>query len=163
MTVISSLIFHKMASNFILREDAREWFKPLPMQSKAKLFEAYYYCAIAGLAFKVKSDVPQGVPPFLAHLHFPEDFNTNSKLLVGLLISSEMEILGIKSGSRKDVYEIVSRIVTNDNSTGLSDEGVSQLNRYASGGFCEIMTRMSSGTNSYPIFVQEFSEMISQA
>ncbi len=149
-----------MASNFVLRPDARDWFKKVDLQSKAQVFEAYYLCAIAGLAFGVKKDVPQGAQPFLAHLHFPEEFASHGSLLVGLLLSSEMSIAGIDPADRAGVHAIVKRVVAHDGQTGLSDEGVATLNEYASGGFGEILTRMGDGVSSYPTFIQEYRQML---
>jgi hypothetical protein len=149
-----------MASNFILRGDARDWFRKIPVQSKAPVFEAYYFCAIAGLTFRVKSEVPQGAQPFLAHLHFPDEFTGHGSLLVGLLLSSEMSIAGIDPADRKGVHLIVSKVVAPEGQTGLSDYGVGLLNEYASGGFGEILTRMGDGASSYPTFMKEYRDML---
>ena len=152
-----------MASNFVLRPDARDWFKKVDLQSKAQVFEAYYLCALAGLAFGVKKDLPPGVQPFLAHLHFPDEFSSHGSLLVGLLLSSEMSLGGVDPTDRRGVHEIVKKVIAHDGQTGLSDYGVGLLNEYASGGFGEILTRIGDGASSYQTFILEYRQMLESA
>ena len=121
-------------SPFRLRIDARDWFKYLRDQKVFKTdFDAFYFCFISGVTMKRKEAVLLDETAELV-AYFPDRYNSRGKLLVGLFLKSELELLGLSMNDRREVHTTIARLVTPEAPNFLSDEGVKEFNKYAHGG-----------------------------
>ena len=122
---------------FRLRQDAEEWMQKIasshPISSK---FDLYYLCVMVGLAKGEMSNPRENgrnAPEFVRV--FIEDYKPSQHLIVALLIVAELGRLGITMSEKESVRNCIKRLVKPDSQTGLTDEGIETLNKYASGGF----------------------------
>ncbi len=120
--------------DFQLRKDARRWFKDISNHYPL-LFDLYYLCLMAGFASgrrntEINSDEVDGLVE-----NFPGDFRSRGRLLVGLLIHTELSRLGIDLDERDDVYSRVAKLVDPNSPAYMSNDGVRLMNQYAHGGF----------------------------
>ena len=85
---------------FRLRLDARQWFKDLRDQGVFKIeFDAFYFCFITGVIARRKESVPSEETAELV-AYFPDRYRSRGKLLVGLFLKSELELLGVSMDER---------------------------------------------------------------
>lgn len=121
--------------DFQLRKDARRWFKDIYDPKLYLLFDLYYFCLMAGFAARrrnteISSDDVDGLVE-----NFPGEFRSRGRLLVGLLIDTELSRLGINLDEREAVYRRVAELVDPNSPSYLSNDGVRLMNQYAHGGF----------------------------
>lgn len=147
---------------FRLRLDARQWFKELRDQKAFKTdFDAFYFCFIAGVTTKRKEAVSQEETAELVS-YFPDRYTSRGKLLLGLFLKSELEILGVSMDERRDVYSTISRLVTPEAPNYLSDEGVREFNKYAHGGYEQLVEWFGDKPRSLETFLRGFKLKIDQ-
>lgn len=122
--------------DFQLRKDARRWFKDIYGPDRySLLFDLYYLCLMAGFATgrrntEISSDDVDDLVGY-----FPGDFQSHGRLLVGLLLHTELSRLGIDLDERDAVYRRVAELVEPNSPSYMSNEGVRLMNQYAHGGF----------------------------
>jgi hypothetical protein len=118
--------------DFRFPQEADNWFSHLrdkpPLRVK---FDLYYLCLMLGLAAGRKAD-PAG-PEFVGH--FVDDYRSSQRLIAGLLTIAELKIHGIDMQEKSDVRRVIAELFDPNSPTGLSEEGMRNLNKYASGGF----------------------------
>lgn len=118
--------------DFRLSPEAESWFSNLKSQVPFKTkFDMYYFCLMIGMAAGRKSE-PTGAE-FVDH--FIDDYRPSQKLICGLLTAIELRLHGIDIGDRAEVRRIIAELFDPSAPTGLSEEGMRNLNRYAAGGF----------------------------
>ena len=122
---------------FRLRKDARTWFSHIADDLKLE-FDKYYFCLMAGIAVRRKVEF-RVVETTEIIQYFPSEYRPVSRLVVALLVSAELEELGLNMSERDAVYEGISHFIDPTDPSNLSDEGMKLMNRYASGGF-EVLT-----------------------
>ena len=117
---------------FRLSPGAEQWFSHLdgkpPFRTK---FDLYYLCVMLGLAIGRKADSTG--PEFIDY--FVDTYKASQRLIAGLLTIAELKKLGINMEDKAAVRKVIAEIFDPNGPTGLSDEGMKILNRYASGGF----------------------------
>ena len=91
--------------------------------------------------------------------YFPDAFRSRGKLLVGLLIDTELSRLGIDLQERSSVYSRISELVITT-PPYLSDAGVKLMNQYAHGGFDVLCERMDERPRSLETFVRKYYRLI---
>ena len=143
---------------FELRQDARKWFKDIE-KDYSTLFDIYYVCLIPGFIKRrrnteIKSDSVDEITRY-----FPDAFRSRGKLLVGLLIDTELSRLGIDLQERTSVYSRISELVITT-PPYLSDTGVKLMNQYAHGGFDILCERMDERPRSLETFVRKYYRLI---
>ena len=147
---------------FRLRLDARQWFNELRDQKAFKTdFDAFYFCFIAGVTTKRKEAVSHEETAELVS-YFPDRYTSRGKLLLGLFLKSELEILGVSMDERRDVYSTISRLVTPEAPNYLSDEGVREFNKYAHGGYDQLIEWFGEKPRSLETFLRGFKLKIDQ-
>jgi hypothetical protein len=145
---------------FQLREDAERWFKDISHHYSTK-FDRYYLCLMAGFASgRRNTTIPSDEVTDLVE-NFPGEFKSRGKLLVGLLIHTELRHLGIDLEDREAVYKQVRRLVERDSTSYMSSEGVRLMNQYAHGGFDALCEYFSDRPRSIETFIRKYFRCIS--
>lgn len=148
---------------FRLRLDARQWFKDLRDQKVFKTdFDAFYFCFMAGIATGRKETVPQDETAELV-AYFPDRYAARGKLLVGLFLKAELESLGVSMDERTDVHSSISSLVTPEAPNFLSVEGVREFNRYAHGGYEQLIVWFGDRPRTLETFLRSFKRKIDQS
>jgi hypothetical protein len=147
--------------DFQLREDARKWFKDIS-DHYPLLFDLYYLCLMAGFASgrrntEIGSDDVKGLVE-----NFPGEFRSRGRLLVGLLINTELSRLGIDLDERDDVYSRVAKLVDPNSPSYMSNEGVRLMNQYAHGGFDALCEYFGDRPRSIETFIRKYFRCISE-
>lgn len=144
---------------FKIRRDAQKWFENVEGKGPFNTaFDFYYLCALAGIASS-SSDAPEsgwseGAKDLIER--FPGDYKPSRSMIIGLLISAELNRLGIGSNEKEEVKSKLDDIIDTESPSKLSDRGVERLNEYASGGYKEIMKRMSRKPQTPEDFLLNF-------
>lgn len=147
---------------FRLRLDARQWFKDLREQNVFRTdFDAFYFCFITGVTMKRKEAVSQEETAELV-AYFPDRYSSRGKLLLGLFLKSELELMGVSMEERRDVYSTISRLVTPEAPNFLSDEGVREFNKYAHGGYEQLIEWFDDRPRSLETFLRGFKLKVDQ-
>ncbi len=119
---------------FKLSKDARDWFAPAFRESHpmSTQFDQYYLCLLIGLKYKERAKFDVG-SAFIDY--WISDYNGIKELLLGLLLTSKLESMGIEVDERDAVQELCSGLFTQKDTTLLTQEGLSALDQIAHGGF----------------------------
>ena len=145
---------------FRLMLDARKWFKDLRDQKGFKMdFDAFYFCFIAGVTTRRKKEVPPDDTAELVN-HFPDLYGTRGKVLVGLFLKSELDLLGVSMDERRDVHSTVASLVTPEARNFLSDAGVREFNKYAHGGYEQLIEWFEDRPRSLETFLRSYKRKI---
>ena len=145
---------------FRLRRAAQKWFKDLQEQKAFKTnFDAFYFCFIAGIAANRKVTIPQDDTEELV-AYFPGAYNSRGKLLVALLLKSELSALGVSMDERDDVHSAIAHLVKPEAPNFLSDEGVRVFNQYAHGGYEQLVEWFQGRPRSLETFLRTFKSKL---
>ena len=148
---------------FRLREDAERWFSALDGKEPTKTkFDLYYFCLMAGLASGRTSDAP-GLGAREIVDDFIQDYQPAQRLLIGLLVVSEVRRGGIDLSEKEAVRAVFSRLVTPESKTQLTDEGMRCMNAYASGGYDFLSESRDTAPASPEEFVRDFVGLMESA
>ncbi|MCY4462439.1 MAG: hypothetical protein OXC26_18905 [Albidovulum sp.] len=148
---------------FRLRLDAREWFKYLREQGAFKVdFDSFYFCFMAGVTTRRKETVPLDETAELV-AYFPDRYAARGRLLVGLFIKSELELLGVSMEERREVHSTIAKLVTPEAPNFLSDEGVREFNRYAHGGYDQLVEWFEERPRALDTFVRGYKRRVETA
>ena len=146
--------------HFRLRHDAAKWFKHLRAGGCYKMdFDIYYLCLLVGLTARRKEDVAKGDAADLVE-HFPGEYKASGALLTGLLVCAENEIHGIDVQERDSVQSQLRRLLDPEAPSRLSDEGVSELNAYASGGYEYLCEKCEGPPMETAAFLPRYMEVL---
>lgn len=143
---------------FQLRKDADKWFKDVAPHYATK-FDLYYLCLIVGFAARRKARAESNEVTDLTD-DYPKEFKSRGRLLVALLVSTELSTMGIDLDERDAVYREISRIIATDSRSYLTDEGGRLMNQYAHGGFGALCERFEDRPRSIETFIREYSNFI---
>lgn len=117
---------------FQFSQDADNWFANVREKDPFRLkFDRYYICLMLGLASGRKGGPPG--PDFVDY--FVDQYKPTHRLISGLLTVAELKNQGIEMDDKPGVRKMIAELFDTSTTTGLSDEGLRNLNRYASGGF----------------------------
>lgn len=148
---------------FRLRLNARQWFRDLRDQKVFKTdFDAFYFCFIAGVTTKRKESVPLDETAELV-AYFPDRYSSRGKLLVGLFLKSELEVLGVSMDERPEVHSAIAHLVAPDAPNFLSDEGVREFNKYAHGGYEQLIEWFEGRPRSLETFLRAYKRRVDAA
>ena len=146
---------------FRIRSDARDWFKELRGEKKGFKtdFDAFYFCFITGVIMKRKRDIPSDKTAELIN-YFPTDYKNRGKLLIGLFLKSEMEVLGVSMDKRSEVDKQIKHLVTHESPSSLTSKGVQEFNKYAHGGYEQLVEWFNDYPRSLETFLQQFKQEV---
>ena len=146
--------------HFRLRHDAAKWFKHIRASGYYKMdFDSYYLCLLVGLAARRKEAVAKGEAADLVE-HFPGEYKASGGLLAGLVVCAELDHHGIDVEERKDVQSQLRRLLDPESSSRLSDEGVGEMNSYASGGFEYLCEKLQDPPRDVSAFLPRYMELL---
>ena len=153
--------------NFKLRKDARDWFSELRgKEGFTTDFDIYYFCPMAGLAASRKHEDASG-----SLVEIVDDFpvgakgtayKEKSRLLMALLLTTELRGQGISLERSDDVSGFLFRFLDSNSPSRLSDYGVSAMNEYASGGLDVLKEKFSDKPRSIELFVRVYRKVITE-
>ncbi|HEY9695534.1 MAG TPA: hypothetical protein V6D15_25325 [Oculatellaceae cyanobacterium] len=149
--------------DFQLRKDARKWFKDIENKEYyPTLFDFYYLCLMVGFASGRRNSQLETRDVDSLVEYFPGDFRSRGKLLVGLLIHTELSYRGINLDEREAVYERVAKLVDPNSPSYMTDEGVKIMNHYAHGGFDALFEYFGGDRpRSIETFIRKYARCIS--
>jgi hypothetical protein len=129
-------------ADFRLREDADEFFRHLKDQSPFRsMWDFYHLCSMLGVFGQRSSDPSEediAAPVFVQHVI--DDYKPTELIVVALILLAQMAKVGYRVEDRKAVQRLLTQLI-NPRAPGLGPEGVTLLNRYASGGFDLLVER----------------------
>lgn len=124
---------------FRIRIDARNWFKNIREDGFSTDFDSFYICFLVGaLSGTRKEDVGTAETAELVD-YFPDRFRERGRLLIGIFLTAELNMLGIEMKEKKIVHNAIAKLVKPESPSYLSDEGVKLFNSYAHGGFDRLL------------------------
>lgn len=125
-------------------------------------FDIYYICLMAGLACPScrKEPPPSDVSDLVDY--FPGVYKPKGKLIVALLLARELELAGVRSQDRVAVHRVVSQLVSTSSLTYLSDEGVREMNRFAYGGYLQLIHSFEQRPESLAEFLPAYKRLIDE-
>ncbi|WP_266029791.1 hypothetical protein [Brucella intermedia] len=144
---------------FRIRSDARLWFKDLREKAFKTDFDSFYFCFMAGITAKRKQSVPLDETAELVS-YFPDRYNARGKLLVGLFLTRELEALGVTMQDRREVHSTIAQLVTPDAPNFLSDNGVREFNKYAHGGYEQLLDWFDDRPRSLETFLRAYKRRV---
>ena len=156
--------------DFVIRNDARDWFRDIrdnfvapPGTVSAPEFDAFYFCFLAGIMTGRKAEVTSSQTTALVE-NFPGPYKTRGRLLVALFLGRELDYLGVTMVEKRLVRDEISRLVCPEAPNFLSDKGVREFNKYASGGFDVLRYEWfeDDRPRSLETFLREFKRRMDQ-
>jgi len=152
--------------DFILRQDALEWFEPLEKSLVAPTgvpqawhFDAFYFCFIAGIVSGRKApELPTGDDRKPVVEQFPGPYRARGRLLVSVFLAHELASLGVAMDDKQMVRRAVSRLVDPHAPNYLTVDGVQELSKYAAGGF----DALTEWFEYRPVVLHSFLQMFKQ-
>lgn len=137
----------------------KEWFKHIRNKNGLETdFDVYYFCLMAGLAAN-RRETPKDATEFIDY--FPGDYKNSGKLLVSLLIKTELDRLNVDLSEKKNVREVVTSLVSTNTRTYLSDGGMKLMDSYSYAGFDVIREAFHNDPpRSLEIFLPRFREIL---
>lgn len=146
---------------FRLRDDAEKWFSEIDGQAPLKTkFDLYYFCVMAGLAGRRKSEP---VPSHEIIDEFIQDYRPAKRLLIGLMVIAEVHQGGMGLEEKTAVRDVFKRLITSDNATGLTDDGMRCMNSYASGGYEFLAESRETKPTSPEEFLRDYVQLVDLA
>jgi hypothetical protein len=149
---------------FRLRKDAEKWFSELQGRTPFKtMWDMYYFCVMAGFASGRKTDPVSGgrsAPEFVDYV--VDDYRPAQRLLIGLLIVSELKKLDISFAEKKDVQNVIQSIVDPQTQTSLKPEGQRLMNAYASGGYDFLAEKRPTKPYRTVEFLRDYNQLLSE-
>lgn len=149
-------------ASFRIREDAITWLSEVQKTlSEGKIFDLYYFCAVAGLAAgraeELNSPSREMVDYFVA------DYKPAASFLLGMLVIAELKKGRIELTEDGEVRSVFRALVAGQGENGLTDEGMKRLNAYANGGYEFLAGKLDQRPESAEVFLREFASIISTA
>ena len=94
--------------------------------------------------------------------YFPDRYGHRGKLLVGLFLKSELELLGVSMDERRLVHSVISDLITPGAQNFLSDYGVREFNKYAHGGYEQLIEWFEDEPHHLETFLRSFKRKVDQ-
>jgi len=140
---------------FRLRTDAREWFRDIKTPVD---FDIYYFCLMVGLAANRKPEVKAEAKDLVND--FPELYKKNNRLILALFLSRELRSKGIKLNEKVELHAEISHLVDATEPSRLSEHGMHELNRYASGGYEALIEEFPDRPRYLETFLPEYKKYL---
>lgn len=153
-------------ADFRLRTDAEAWFSEIETSRHIRSkFDIYYFCLMIGLASgRTNEAKASGNAAKEIVGYFIDDYRPASRLLIGLLVTSEMKFRGIDASEKPAVRALFKELVDAENGNhNLTDEGMKKMNAYASGGFDYLSEKRDSKPYHFEEFVRDYVELVDEA
>jgi hypothetical protein len=150
-------------SAFRLRKEAKAWFKEISDKNNLSIdFDLYYFCLMAGLAVNIRKDDFLVSDTSELVEYFPGRYKEKSRIIVSIFLSRQLSSHGVDLTDKKAAHTYISRLISPESQSLLSDEGMKQLNAYAYRGFEELITWFSVKPHTLESFLRIFSQKITE-
>jgi hypothetical protein len=150
-------------SAFRLRKEAKNWFKDIHDKNNLSIdFDLYYYCLMAGLAVNLKKDDFSVSDTSELLDYFPVRYKEKSRVIVSIFISRHLSSQGVTLTDKKAAHAYISKVISPESQSLLSDEGMRQMNGYAYRGYEELTSWFSERPRTLESFLRIFSQKISE-
>ena len=152
-----------MGMVFRLRKATRAWFTYISRKNQFdRDFDMYYLCLMAGLAKKRQKELENEAEETTELItHFPDKYKEKGRLIISLFISRELENLGIALTDKNALEKALEKIIDPEVS-GLSDFGMSEMNKYSYGGH-EVLTEwFDEKPRTLETFLPRFHEKLKE-
>lgn len=152
-------------TSFYLPETAKPWFKHIQGNKESGFhldFDIYYYCLVAGLTKRKKNATLPKKEMVEVIRYFPPEYVANKYFIIALFLKTELDILGIQLNEKKALDKELSRLLKPNSATDLSDEGMTELNNYAFGGFRELQNYFPEPPRTLDGFLVEFYQFLNK-
>lgn len=148
---------------FRIKNEAKDWFKYIRPHMEYD-FDYYYLCLMAGMAKREKTpqDIPQVDTTELTQ-DFPGDYRLRGRLIIALLIKTDLEAMGIKLKERAALDAHIHRLIEPHSASGLSSEGERLVNRYANRGFEILLEWFDQRPRNLEIFLPLYKQKLEYA
>lgn len=148
---------------FRLKSEVDDWFSNIHKQGPLKTkFDLYYFCLMAGFSANKKTSSMESIASEITD-NFVNEYKPVQRLIIGLLIVCEIKRLGIEITNKEEVQEILTRYTTPESLTHLTDDGLKQLNCYASGGFEYLTEVFPTKPHTLEEFLRRYTQVIDTA
>jgi hypothetical protein len=134
---------------FQLVDEARDWFAPIRKDLEFE-FDIYYFCLMMGLASGYKTSL-EGGRDLVAD--FPGGYRSRARLIVAAFLRTELDYRRVDLSDRESLGNELRKLLDPMSSSGLSDEGMKELNQFAKGGLFKLQEVFESGR---PTSLQSF-------
>lgn len=152
-----------MAKLFRIRQDAENWFSNIKNQKPIQTeFDLYYFCLMLGLATGRKSNPSDRCADWEIG-YFINDYKTSQRLIIGLLIRTELSRLGIEVTEKKEVRQLFNELVDPTSRSHLTELGMDRLNEYSSGGYDYLAEKLSSKPHYVEEFLRTYDKLLKEA
>ena len=146
---------------FRLPKRADNWFDNIRSQLDMD-FDMYYFCLMAGLAKGVKQTLSANETRDLIR-NFPNEYRSESKIIVAYFLTKEIERLGISLDDRAIVHSTIKKYIDSSSSSAmLSEDGMRELNSYANAGIDILINEFTNPPRKIEFFLEKFSSLISK-
>jgi hypothetical protein len=142
---------------FTLRNDSKEWFKPIESQLEFG-FDIYYFCLMAGLASVYKNDAPPPVTDLIDR--FPGTYKNNGRLIIGLFLSTELSRMDVDYTDKRAVKGLLYNYIDSNSPIHLNDKGLKELNAYSHGGFERLQENFPDQPRKLETFLRLYTPII---
>ncbi len=147
---------------FRIRGDVELWFSRIadkePLKTK---FDLFYFCLLLGLLQGRKS-VPReqysDVTDFVDN--FVQDYKPVQSIIVAMMLLAEIDSLGLELADKEDMRRLFDDYLDAQSPTRLSDNGMSKLNQYASGGFDYLVGQQDTKPYKVEEFLRAYSDLL---
>ena len=148
--------------HFRLGSPTRKWFSKIRKTGVVLEFDfdLYYLCALLGLA-SGQTSAPEDATDVIDR--FIADYTETQHLLLGLFVLSELASRGIDPSERSDMQRIMDQLLAPNDLTGLSSDGMSRLNGYASGGYEYLAEKYGKPPEYVETFLQRYTTILNEA
>jgi len=148
---------------FRLKNEVDSWFSQIHKQGPLKTkFDLYYFCLMAGFSANKKSSSVEAIASEITD-NFVAEYKPVQRLIIGLLIVAEIKKLGIEITDKDEVQGILIRYTTPESLTHLTEEGLKQLNCYASGGFDYLTKVFPTKPHTLEEFLRRYTQVVDSA
>jgi hypothetical protein len=125
-------------------------------------FDIIYFCFMASMAAggrKTKKDAVLTKDTEEPVDYFPGRYaGRRSRLLIALFLSKELELFSVDMTEKSNVHKVISHLVEPDAPSRLSNEGITEFNRYVYGGLDVLYEWYGDAPRSLDAFLRGFKE-----
>ncbi len=146
---------------FRLRRDTRNWFRSVEDDFDLD-FDMYYLCLLAGLTAGNKTSIPNQKTTELVD-SYPGDYQSQGRLITSLFLSKELKNQAVDFSNREELNDQISKLVDSLSPSGLTNEGMKEINKYSHGGFEVMVDWFSRRPRTLEAFLPDYYMRLKEA
>ena len=139
-------------------KESDKWFRDIIQASPfTTLLDHWYVCCLVGM---LKSNDKDPIEPIDITRKFSAEFGDSRRIIVGLLILTEIKKNNLDITNDDEIKELLIKIIEPNSDSNLTDYGFDRLNKYAYGGL-QTLTKEYI-TNARPTSTESFLQFYSK-